>query len=93
MYRNRLCEVCTRYRPHGRLGRPPLKGVLTHTMPTSYRVVSEIRAHGDHVEIPDRASSVDVEPAGQDGQVRVTYLMPTRTLDMTGQARETPAFD
>lgn len=93
MYRNRLCEVCTRYRPHGNRGRSPSKGVLTRTMPTNYRVVSEIRAHGDHVEIPDRASSVDVEPAGGDGQVRVTYLMPTRSLDVTGQAGDTPAFD
>ena len=51
-------------------------------MATSYRVVSEIRRHGDCVDIPDRANSVDVEPVGTDGRVRVTYLMPTRQLDV-----------
>jgi hypothetical protein len=51
-------------------------------MATSYRVVSEIRRHGDRVDIPDHASSVDVEPVGADGRVRVTYLMPTQRLDV-----------
>lgn len=51
-------------------------------MPTSYRVISEISRHGDRIDIPDLASSVDVEPVGTDGRVRVTYLMPTQQVDL-----------
>jgi hypothetical protein len=59
-------------------------------MATRYRVVSEIRRHGDCVDIPDRANSVDVEPVGADGRVRVTYLMPTQRLDV-GEGTEPEA--
>jgi|GEM_PF-1571752 hypothetical protein len=59
-------------------------------MATSYRVVSEIRRHGDRVDIPDLASSVDVEPVGPDGRVRVTYLMPTQQLDVGEESDPEP---
>lgn len=39
-----------------------------------YKVVSELRTHGQLIDIPDRARNVTVEPGPRDGLVRVTYL-------------------
>lgn len=50
-------------------------------MAQNYRVVSEIRRHGDWVDIPDRADNVTVQPLGADGRVRVSYLMPTQSVE------------
>jgi len=50
--------------------------------PQQFQPQQQIRRHGDRVDIPDLASNVDVEPVGTDGRVRVTYLVPTRQLDV-----------
>jgi hypothetical protein len=41
---------------------------------TNYRVVSELRTHGQLIDIPDSAEDVSVEPTDSNGLVRVTYL-------------------
>lgn len=46
----------------------------------SYRVVSELRYHGETVDIPDGARDVSVEPLPQYGAVRITYLREIHEL-------------
>lgn len=46
----------------------------------SYRVVSELKYHGQTVDIPERARDVSVEPLPQHGAVRVTYLQEIHEL-------------
>jgi hypothetical protein len=49
-----------------------------------YRVVSEVRADGEWMDIPDEAVEVTVEPLARAGQVRITYLKPTREVAVDG---------
>ncbi|QLG61417.1 hypothetical protein [Halorarum salinum] len=51
---------------------------------SSYRVVSEVRADGDLLDVPSGARDVTVEPLGRPGMVRVTYLKPVREIAITG---------
>lgn len=46
----------------------------------SYRVVSELKYHGETVDIPDGARDVSVEPLPRHGAVRVTYLREIHEL-------------
>jgi len=55
---------------------------------TNYKVVSELRTHGQLIDIPERAENVTVEPAPQDGFVRVTYLEHMTEIPV---GREEPA--
>lgn len=45
-----------------------------------YRVVSELKYHGETVDIPDCAQDVSVEPLPRHGAVRVTYLREIHEL-------------
>jgi len=55
-----------------------------------YRVVSEVRADGEWVDIPDEASNVSVEPLATAGRVRVTYLKPTHEVAVDGGEEREP---
>lgn len=48
----------------------------------SYRVVSELKYHGETVDIPEGARDVSVEPLPQQGAVRVTYLREIHELSV-----------
>lgn len=49
-------------------------------MTSSYRVVSELRYHGETIDIPEGARDVSVEPLPRQGAVRVTYLREIHEL-------------
>ncbi|QLG27852.1 hypothetical protein HUG10_09930 [Halorarum halophilum] len=49
----------------------------------NYRVVSEVRSNGDLLDVPSDAHDVTIEPLGQPGLVRVTYLSPVREIEFT----------
>lgn len=51
-----------------------------------YLVVSELKRHGEQVHIPDDAVNVTVQPLGQRGVTRVTYLTPLRELRFDGDS-------
>jgi hypothetical protein len=47
---------------------------------SSYRVVSELKYHGQTIDIPEGARDVSVEPLPQQAAVRVTYLREVHEL-------------
>lgn len=49
----------------------------------NYRVVSEVRRDGDFLNVPSNAHDITVQPLGQPGLVRVTYLTPVREIEFT----------
>jgi hypothetical protein len=52
---------------------------------TKFKIDSELRKHGQVLDLPAAARTVSVAPAGA-GYVRVTYLKPVREISV-----ETPA--
>jgi hypothetical protein len=60
-----------------------------YIMGNSYRVVSEVRQHGQWVDLPDGARNVTVEALGENGRVRVTYLKPSEKV-VVGEPEEEP---
>lgn len=61
---------------------------------TNFKVESEVRKHGQVMNLPEAASTLSVEPVGS-GFVRITYLKPVREISVTapGDVDEAMAFD
>jgi hypothetical protein len=52
---------------------------------TNFKIESELRKHGQVLDLPSAARTVSVEPAGA-GYVRITYLKPVHEISV-----ETPS--
>lgn len=46
---------------------------------TNFKIDSELRKHGQVLDLPEAAKTVSVEPVGA-GYVRVTYLKPVQEI-------------
>ena len=55
---------------------------------TNYKVVSELRTHGQLIDIPEQAHNVTVEPGPRGGLVRVTYLKHLKEIPFGPDADE-----